>query len=145
MLTSGPPKLSVRSALVATGTVAAGTSVAGPRFEGLVGRLAFDLCLGLTEDLLPALRTLTQAGEFTVSAAASLTNAEGQMLYDSPHFPEFLKPIVKPAIDFLHELREEQEVEGGVYGALLGHGVAAIHAHENGTAPSLARPFRPLH
>jgi putative NADH-flavin reductase len=42
-----------------------------------------------------------------MGGAASLNNAEGVMLYDSEGFPEFLKPIVKPAIDFLHELRQE--------------------------------------
>jgi len=42
-----------------------------------------------------------------MGGAASLKGADGGMLYDSPHFPEFLKPIVKPAIDFLAELRDE--------------------------------------
>jgi putative NADH-flavin reductase len=44
-----------------------------------------------------------------MGGAASLKGADGGMLYDSPHFPEFLKPIVKPAIDFLADLREEVE------------------------------------
>lgn len=43
--------------------------------------------------------------------AASLFNAEGTMIYDTPGFPDFLKPIVKPAIDFLADLRGEQELE----------------------------------
>jgi len=42
-----------------------------------------------------------------MGGAASLKNADGVMLYDSPHFPEFLKPIVKPAIDFLADLKNE--------------------------------------
>ena len=42
--------------------------------------------------------------------AASLHNAEGTRLYDSEHFPEFLKPIVKPAIDFLDDMREEVDL-----------------------------------
>ncbi|WAT18081.1 NAD(P)H-binding protein [Aurantiacibacter sp. MUD11] len=46
-----------------------------------------------------------------MGGAASLKGADGVMLYDSPHFPEEIKPIVKPAITFLDELREEQEVD----------------------------------
>ncbi len=42
--------------------------------------------------------------------AASLHNPDGQRVYDSPHFPDFLKPIVKPAIDFLDDLRGEKEL-----------------------------------
>ena len=42
--------------------------------------------------------------------AASLNTAEGKRLYDSEHFPDFLKPIVKPAIDFLDELRGEKKL-----------------------------------
>lgn len=42
--------------------------------------------------------------------AASLNNAEGVRVYDSEGFPEFLKPIVKPAIDFLADLREEKDL-----------------------------------
>jgi putative NADH-flavin reductase len=56
------------------------------------------------------LSAVKQAGVdrlLVMGGAASLTNAEGVMIYDTPGFPDFLKPIVKPAIDFLHELREE--------------------------------------
>ncbi len=42
--------------------------------------------------------------------AASLYNADGVMLYDAPGFPEAIKPFVKPAIDFLNDLREEYEL-----------------------------------
>lgn len=42
--------------------------------------------------------------------AASLYNAEGTMIYDTPGFPDFLKPIVKPAIDFLDDLRGEKDL-----------------------------------
>ncbi len=42
--------------------------------------------------------------------AASLYNADGVMLYDQPGFPEAIKPVVKPAIDFLNDLREEYEL-----------------------------------
>lgn len=40
--------------------------------------------------------------------AASLFNSDGVMIYDTPGFPDFLKPIVKPAIDFLNDLRGEK-------------------------------------
>ncbi|HSG35213.1 MAG TPA: NAD(P)-dependent oxidoreductase [Sphingomonadaceae bacterium] len=46
-----------------------------------------------------------------MGGAASLKGADGQMLFDSPHFPENLKPIVKPAIDFLQDLRNETETD----------------------------------
>lgn len=46
-----------------------------------------------------------------MGGAASLKNAEGTILYDSPHFPEFLKPIVKPAIDFLEDIRKEVDID----------------------------------
>ena len=42
--------------------------------------------------------------------AASLNNAEGKMLYDAEGFPDFLKPIVKPAVDFLADLRGERHL-----------------------------------
>lgn len=42
--------------------------------------------------------------------AASLYNGEGVMIYDTPGFPDFLKPIVKPAIDFLNDIRAETEL-----------------------------------
>lgn len=44
-----------------------------------------------------------------MGGAASLTNPEGVRVFDSPGFPEFLKPIVKPGIDFLDDLRSERE------------------------------------
>lgn len=46
-----------------------------------------------------------------MGGAASLLGADGVMLYDSPHFPEDIKPMVKPAIDFLEELRTEKELD----------------------------------
>lgn len=46
-----------------------------------------------------------------MGGAASLNTADGTRLYDSEHFPEFLKPIVKPAIDFLAELKNEHETD----------------------------------
>lgn len=42
-----------------------------------------------------------------MGGAASLTNPEGVRVFDSEGFPDFLKPIVKPGIDFLEDLRQE--------------------------------------
>jgi len=42
--------------------------------------------------------------------AASLKNAEGTRLYDAPGFPEQIKPFVKPAMDFLEDLKSEQKL-----------------------------------
>ncbi len=46
-----------------------------------------------------------------MGGAASLTNAEGVRLYDSPGFPEAIKPLVKPAIDFLDDLKQETDTD----------------------------------
>ena len=46
-----------------------------------------------------------------MGGAASLKNADGVMLYDSPGFPDFIKPRVLPAIHFLADLRNEHEVD----------------------------------
>jgi putative NADH-flavin reductase len=46
-----------------------------------------------------------------MGGAASLKNADGVRLYDSPGFPENIKPIVKPAIDFLDDLKAEHDVD----------------------------------
>lgn len=45
-----------------------------------------------------------------MGGAASLNNADGEMLIETAGFPEFLKPIVRPAVDFLNDLRAEQEL-----------------------------------
>lgn len=46
-----------------------------------------------------------------MGGAASLNNADGVRLYDSPGFPENIKPFVKPAIDFLDDLKREKDVD----------------------------------
>ena len=46
-----------------------------------------------------------------MGGAASLTNPEGVRVFDAEGFPDFLKPIVKPAIDFLNELRQETSTD----------------------------------
>ena len=60
------------------------------------------------------LSAVKQAGVnrlLVMGGAASLKNADGVRLFDSPGFPDNLKPIVKPGIDFLDALREESEVD----------------------------------
>jgi putative NADH-flavin reductase len=46
-----------------------------------------------------------------MGGAASLNNADGVRLYDTPGFPENIKPFVLPAIHFLDDLRKETEVD----------------------------------
>jgi putative NADH-flavin reductase len=56
---------------------------------------------------------LKQAGVdrlLVMGGAASLRNADGEVLIESAGFPEFLKPIVKPAVDFLADLKAEQDL-----------------------------------
>ena len=66
---------------------------------------------------IPASTLLTavkQAGVdrlLVMGGAASLKNKDGVRLYDTPGFPENIKPIVKPAIDFLDDLKNEHEVD----------------------------------
>lgn len=46
-----------------------------------------------------------------MGGAASLKNADGVRLYDSPGFPENIKPFVLPAIHFLDEIKQEKDVD----------------------------------
>ena len=46
-----------------------------------------------------------------MGGAASLNNADGVRIFDSPGFPENLKPIVVGGIHFLDALREEKDVD----------------------------------
>jgi putative NADH-flavin reductase len=60
------------------------------------------------------LSAVKQAGVnrlLVMGGAASLKNADGVRLYDSPGFPENIKPFVKPAIDFLDDLKNEHDVD----------------------------------
>ena len=61
--------------------------------------------------LLSAVKAAGVDRLLVMGGAASLKNADGVMLYDTPGFPEAIKPIVKPAIDFLGDLRNESEVD----------------------------------
>ena len=60
------------------------------------------------------LSAVKQAGVnrlLVMGGAASLKNAEGVRLYDAPGFPEAIKHIVKPGMDFLDDLKKEQDVD----------------------------------
>jgi putative NADH-flavin reductase len=60
------------------------------------------------------LSAVKQAGVnrlLVMGGAASLNNKDGVRLYDTPGFPENIKPIVKPAIDFLDDLKNEHDVD----------------------------------
>ncbi|WP_338244374.1 NAD(P)-dependent oxidoreductase [Aurantiacibacter hainanensis] len=63
------------------------------------------------DTLLSAVRQAGVDRLLVMGGAASLNGPDGVMLYDSPNFPENLKPIVKPAITFLEELRKEKEID----------------------------------
>lgn len=56
---------------------------------------------------------LKQAGVgrlIVTGGAASLDNGKGVRVFDSPEFPEFLKPLVVGGIHFLDALRAEKEL-----------------------------------
>ncbi|MWV28282.1 NAD(P)-dependent oxidoreductase [Aurantiacibacter rhizosphaerae] len=63
------------------------------------------------ETLLTAVRQADADRLLIMGGAASLLGPDGVKLFDSPNFPEEIKPMVKPAIDFLEELRGETEID----------------------------------
>jgi len=73
--------------------------------DAVISALHFDIP---ASTLLTGLKQAGVNRLIVTGGAASLNNADGTMLYDAPGFPDFLKPIVKPAIDFLDDLRGEQ-------------------------------------
>jgi putative NADH-flavin reductase len=76
--------------------------------DAVISALHFDIP---SETLVSAVRKAGVPRLLVMGGAASLKNADGVMLYDSEGFPDFLKPIVKPAIDFLDELRGVADVD----------------------------------
>lgn len=76
--------------------------------DAVVSALHFDIP---ASTLLGAVKKAGVDRLLVMGGAASLKNADGVMLYDSEGFPEFLKPLVKPAIDFLGDLRNESDVD----------------------------------
>lgn len=83
----------------------------GPMLEdvdAVISAVHFDVDC---ETLLTAVRLAGVKRLLVMGGAASLRGADGVMLYDSPNFPENIKPIVKPAITFLEELRKEKDID----------------------------------
>ena len=76
--------------------------------DAVISAVHFDIP---SATLLGAVKKAGVSRLLVMGGAASLKGADGVMLFDSPHFPEAIKPIVKPAITFLQELREETEVD----------------------------------
>ncbi|MGX7895609.1 NAD(P)-dependent oxidoreductase [Tsuneonella sp. HG222] len=58
--------------------------------------------------LLDAVKQAGVKRLLVMGGAASLNNKEGIRVYDSEGFPEFLKPIVKPGMDFLDDLKKDE-------------------------------------
>ena len=59
------------------------------------------------------LSAVKQAGVdrlIVTGGAASLDNGKGVRVFDSPEFPEFLRPLVIGGVHFLDALREEKDV-----------------------------------
>ncbi len=76
--------------------------------DAVISAIHFDVP---SETLLNAVKKAGVNRLLVMGGAASLKVQDGGILYDSEHFPEFLKPIVKPAIDFLDEIRKEADVD----------------------------------
>jgi putative NADH-flavin reductase len=74
----------------------------------VISALHFDVT---AEHLLNAVKAAGVNRLLVMGGAASLKNADGVRLYDSPGFPENIKPFVIGGIHFLDALREEQEVD----------------------------------
>jgi uncharacterized protein len=76
--------------------------------DAVISALHFDVP---SSTLLGAVKKAGVDRLLVMGGAASLKNADGVRLFDSEHFPDFLKPIVKPAIDFLDDLRKETSTD----------------------------------
>ena len=61
--------------------------------------------------LLAAVKAAGVPRLLVMGGAASLNGADGVRLYDSPSFPENIKPFVIGGIHFLDAIREETEVD----------------------------------
>ncbi len=76
--------------------------------DAVISALHFDIP---SSTLLGAVKKAGIDRLLVMGGAASLNTADGTRLYDSEHFPDFLKPIVKPAIDFLDDLKKETSTD----------------------------------
>lgn len=76
--------------------------------DAVISALHFDIP---SSTLLSAVKQAGVNRLLVMGGAASLKNADGVRLYDSPGFPENIKPFVLPAIHFLDELKQEKDVD----------------------------------
>ncbi len=76
--------------------------------DAVISALHFDVT---AEMLLGAVKKAGVNRLLVMGGAASLKGADGVRLYDSPNFPEEIKPMVIGGIHFLDALREEKEVD----------------------------------
>lgn len=76
--------------------------------DAVISALHFDIT---AEHLLGAVKAAGVNRLLVMGGAASLKGADGVRLYDSPTFPEEIKPYVIGGIHFLDALREEKEVD----------------------------------
>ena len=76
--------------------------------DAVISALHFDVPAAT---LLGAVKQAGVDRLLVMGGAASLTNPDGVRVFDSEGFPDFLKPIVKPGIDFLDDLKQEGEVD----------------------------------
>lgn len=76
--------------------------------DAVISAVHFDIP---ASTLISAVRQAGVDRLLVMGGAASLKNAEGVRLYDSPGFPENIKPFVLPAIHFLDEIKQEKDVD----------------------------------
>lgn len=76
--------------------------------DAVISALHFNVT---ADTLLGAVKKAGVNRLLVMGGAASLKNAEGVRLYDSPGFPEEIKPYVIGGIHFLDALRNETEVD----------------------------------
>ncbi|KPL67862.1 3-beta hydroxysteroid dehydrogenase [Erythrobacter sp. SG61-1L] len=76
--------------------------------DAVISAIHFDVS---ADTLLSAVKKAGVKRLLITGGAASLNGPDGVMLYDSPNFPENIKPFVLPAIHFLNDIRKETEVD----------------------------------
>ena len=76
--------------------------------DAVISALHFNVT---AKHLLGAVKAAGVPRLLVMGGAASLKNADGVRLYDSPDFPENIKPFVIGGIHFLDALRDEREVD----------------------------------
>lgn len=76
--------------------------------DAVISALHFDIT---ADHLLGAVKAAGVDRLLVMGGAASLKGADGVRLYDSPSFPEEIKPFVIGGIHFLDAIRQEQDVD----------------------------------